>query len=92
MKSECMLCKGDYDFILVFNSIHMSIMHRFRYDQVLPLPGNDVIVISPLGGAEVIHCGGFWKSDPDFILVFNSNHTSILHRFRFIQVLPLAWK
>ena len=26
-------------------------MHRFRYNQVLPFVGNDVIVLSPLGGA-----------------------------------------
>jgi hypothetical protein len=27
-------------------------MHRFRYNQVLLLTGNDVIVLSPLGGAS----------------------------------------
>ena len=26
-------------------------MHRFRYNQVLPLAGNDVIVLFPQGGA-----------------------------------------
>ena len=26
-------------------------MHRFRYNQVLPLTGNDVIVLSPQEGA-----------------------------------------
>ena len=36
---------------LVFNSDHTSIMHRFRYNQVLPLAGNEVIVLSPRGGA-----------------------------------------
>ena len=51
MKSECMLCKGDYDFLLVFNSIDTSIMHRFRYHTVLPLTGNCVIMFSSLGGA-----------------------------------------
>ena len=43
--------KGDPDFILVFNGNHTSMMHRFRYNQVLPLAGNDVIVLSPQGGA-----------------------------------------
>ena len=62
-------------------------MHRFRYNQVLPYSGNDVIVICPLG---VIDWGGFWMGDPDLILVFYNNHTSILHRFRFIQVLPFV--
>ena len=65
-------------------------MHRFQYNQVLPFAGNDVRVISPLEGAEVIQWGGFWKGDPDFILVFNNNHTSNMHSFRCNQVFPLA--
>ena len=32
----------------------------------------------------------FWKGDHDFILVFNSNNTSIMHRIQYNQVLPLA--
>ena len=39
------------DFILVFNNNLMSIMHRFWYNQVLTLAGNDVIVLFPQGGA-----------------------------------------
>ena len=46
------LLMGDPDFILVINNNNTSVMHRFRYNQVLPLSGNDVIVIYPLGGAE----------------------------------------
>ena len=84
--------KGDPDFILVINNYNKSIMHRFRYNQVLPLSGNDVIVISPLGALKVIHWSGFWKDDPDFILVFDNIHTSIMQSFRFNQVLPLACK
>ena len=52
MKSECISRKSDNDFVLAFNNNHTSIMHRFRYNQVLPLSGNDVIVISPLRGAD----------------------------------------
>ena len=37
--------------LLVFNCNHTSIMHRFRFDQGLPLAGSDVIVLSPRGGA-----------------------------------------
>ena len=84
--------KGDPDFILVINNYNMSILHRFRHNQGLPLSGNDVIVISPLGGAEVIHWGGFGNEDPDFILVYDNIHTSIMQSFRFNQVLPLACK
>ena len=41
------------------------------------------------GALQVIYKGGFWKGDPDFIL-FNNNITSIMHRFRYNQVLLLA--
>ena len=51
MKSECILCKSDNDFILAFNKNHTSIMHRFRYNQVLPKNGNDVLMFSSLEGA-----------------------------------------
>ena len=44
---------------IVFNSNHTSIMHRFRYNQVLPYAGNDVIVLSPLGGAVSVFHHGF---------------------------------
>ena len=45
------LWKGDPDFITVISSNQTSIMLRFRYNQVLPLAGNDVIVLSLQGGA-----------------------------------------
>ena len=44
--------KGDPDFIIVINNNNTSIMHRLRFNQVLQLSGNDIIVKSPLGGAE----------------------------------------
>jgi hypothetical protein len=43
--------KDNRDFILVLYSNHTSIMHLLRSAQVLPLAGNDVMVLSPLGGA-----------------------------------------
>ena len=85
-----MLCKGDYDFILVFNSIHTSIMHRCRYNKILPLKGNCVIVFSSPDGAAGTLSNGFLKGNPDFISVINNNNMSILHRFRYNQVLPLS--
>ena len=33
---------------------------------------------------------GIWKGDPDFVVVFNSNDTSIIYRLRYKQVLLLA--
>ena len=65
-------------------------MHRFRYNQVRPFTGNDVLLFSPLGGAAGIYRDGLWKGDPDFIIVISSSHTSIMHRFRYNQVRPLA--
>ena len=47
--SKCGYWKGYYDLILVFNSNQRSIMHCFRYNEILPLAGNDVIRLSSLG-------------------------------------------
>ena len=57
MKSECNLCKGERatTTMLVFNSNHTPIMHRFRYNQVLPLTGNDVMLFSLLGALQVVY-------------------------------------
>ena len=52
----CGFWESDTNFILVFISNHTSIMHRFWYNNVLPAIGNDVIVLSPWGGAA----GGVW--------------------------------
>ena len=79
--------------LYLYSMVSRSIIHHFRYNQVLWWSGNDVIVFSPLGSAagvqvksECILC----KSDHDFMLVSNNNHTSIMHRFRYNQVLPLT--
>ena len=42
------------------------------------------------GALQVNSNFGFYKSNPDFILVLYSNHTSIMHRFLFNQLLQLA--
>ena len=44
----------DPDFVLVFNGNNTSVMHRFKYNQVLPLAGNDVIVLSRPGALRAI--------------------------------------
>ena len=68
-------------------------MQSFRFIHVLPLAASEVIVLSPLGDAAGRLQMWILEGLPRLIiLVFNSNHTSILHRFRFIQVLPLAWE
>ena len=43
--------KGVNGFLFVFNSNFISIMHRFLDNDVHLQTGNDVIVLSPLGGA-----------------------------------------
>ena len=55
---------GGPDFILVINNNNTSIIHSFRYNQVLPLSGNYVIVIYPLGGAEGISLGWILEERP----------------------------
>ena len=65
-------------------------MHSFRYNQVFPLAGNDAIVLYPQEALQLNYMWGFWKGDHKVILVFDSNHTSIMHHFRYNQVLPLA--
>ena len=82
--------KGDPDFILVKNNNNPSIMHRFRYNQVLPLSRNDVTVKSPLGGAEGNSLGWILEGRPRLHISFGNVHTSIMHSFRFNQVFPLA--
>ena len=65
-------------------------MHRFRCTQVLPLAGNYDIVLFPQGALQVKFKCIICTNNPDFISVFNSNYTSILHCFRYNQLLPLA--
>ena len=59
-----------------------SIIHRFRDNEVFLHTENDVINISPLGGAVY----SFQQRNLIGLLcvlsVFNSNFTSITHRFR----------
>ena len=76
----------------VISSKHSSTCTVFdNYNHVLPLAGNDVIVISPLGALKVIHYMDSGRPTQTlFILVFNNNDMSIMHSFRFNQVFPLA--
>ena len=66
----CGIGKGDPDFILVFNSNHTSITHRLRYNQVLLLTGNDVIVLYSLGGAASDFLLRNWKGRPPTLILF----------------------
>jgi len=65
------ILKGRPDFISVFTSMHTSIMHRFRNNQVFLFAGNDFMTFSPLEGA----IGNLYlqtlKGDPDFIFTFH---------------------
>ena len=65
-------------------------MHRLRFNQALPFAGNDVIVLSPRGDAAGKSRMWIVLGLPRLYIVFNSNHTSIMHRFRYNQVLPFA--
>ena len=95
---KCGLWKGDPDFTLVFQkpSVYRA---PFPIISTFTCSRYDVIELFPLGGAasdlwiwilnpECV----LWWGYHNLILVFNSNYTSISHRFLFFQVLPLAGK
>ena len=82
--------KLDSDFILMLHCNCMSIVHRFRYNEPFMFAGNDVTAISSLGALQVISDRGFWKGDPDFILVLHCNYMSIVHRFRYNELFMFA--
>jgi len=48
--------KSDHDFLIAFYTNFLSRMHGFRDNEVLLPTGNDVIVISPLGGVSHKFC------------------------------------
>jgi len=50
------ILKGPPDFMLVLYCNSTSIVHRFRFNELFMFAGNDVIVISSLGGAS----GNLW--------------------------------
>jgi len=53
---DCRFWKDDPNFILVLHWNYTSIVHRFRFNDLFMLAGNDVIPISSLGGAS----DNFW--------------------------------
>ena len=72
MKFKCIFCTGDPDLILVFNSNCTSIMHCFRYNQILALVGNNVIGLSPLGdSASDFYSRISEGRPPDFIFMLH---------------------
>jgi hypothetical protein len=75
----------------VFNSNHMSITHRLRYNQVLPLTGNDVIVLHPLGGAASEFHYGIRKGNPDFMFMLHEHFASILNRSQVVRLCKVCW-
>jgi hypothetical protein len=80
--------RKDYLVVLsMFYSNFTSTMHCFRYNDVFLHNPNDLLVISPLGGSRTEFSMTFFeKGDHDFLFVFQSNFTSIVHRFRDIYV------
>jgi len=55
-----LIADSDPNFILVLHCNYTSIVHRFRFHELFMFAGNDVIVISSLGGAS----GNFWLRIP----------------------------
>jgi len=74
--------KSDHNFLIVFHSNFLSVMHGFWDNEVLLQAGYHVIVISPLGALQANFNDGFWKSDLDFLIAFYANILSRMHSFR----------
>ena len=73
--------KADYGSLVMFHRNCSSILHSFRDIEVFLQTENDVIDISPQGALCKNLNDGIRKGDNDFLLVFNSNFISIMHRF-----------
>ena len=73
---------GRPNFLLMFDSNCISIMHRFRDNDAFLQTGNDVMVLYPLGALYAVCNDGFWKADYGFLVVFHRKCSSIIHRFR----------
>jgi len=68
--------KSDHDFLIAYHSNFLSAMHGFRDNEVLLLTGYGVIVKSSAWGLcthILMTDDGFWKSDHNFLIAFNSN-------------------
>ena len=73
--------------------MNVGLRGAIYYKAIFLLMGMCCIIVVrasfPQGALRVSYKCGFWKGDPDFILVFNKNHTSIRHRVRYYQLLTL---
>ena len=81
--------KDDPDFIWCLIVIIRTV-HRFRYHLVLFSATIDFTLLSPPGALPVVSVCKCRKGQPDLIIVFNGNDTSIIHRSRYSQVFLLA--
>ena len=84
LKCKCGFWKADTDLLLVVNCNFCSILHRFRViSDCLP----EMTLRQFLRQvASHLKCRyGFWKPDPDLLLVVKCNFCSISHRFRVIN-------
>jgi len=79
--------KSGHDFLIAFHSNFLSGVHGFRDNEVLLLTGNDVIVISPLGGVSHRFC---WQNLNEQRQFHNHGSWHISYRFRVIWHFILA--
>ena len=78
--------KADTNFLFVFNRNFSSITHRFRHIEVSSISEMTSSLYIRKGSRWYILDDEFRKGDPNFLLVFNNNFSSITHRFRYIEV------
>jgi len=78
--------KSDHNLLIVFHINFFSGRHGFR-DNEFYCKADNIIVISPLGGASGDFLWRIWKSDHDLLIVFPINFFSGMHGFRDNKVL-----
>jgi len=72
--------KSDHDFLIALYTNFLSMMHGFRDNEVLLPTGNDVIVISPLGGVSHRFCWRNLTERPRF-----HNHGSLTNYYYYYR-------
>ena len=81
--------EADPNFLLIFNSNFSCNYIRFRDNHVFVNRKWRHADFSARGRFFELFHNGFWIADPNFILVFNTNFSSICNRFEVIRLLKI---
>ena len=70
-----------HDFLVMFTSNFTSVMHRFRDDGVFLQNESDVNSDISATERQMEFHDAFRRGYHDFLVMFSSNFTSVMHRF-----------